>query len=97
MVGYTPDHLIDLFVEEKTTGVEMCPEMEAELLSVKDPPVLISTPKPSHVDKSRLDRTRVETDSLSLSGLAVGFYLIFGTEVRFYWIPGRFLIPEFVN
>ncbi|XP_063686778.1 uncharacterized protein LOC134820355 isoform X39 [Bolinopsis microptera] len=48
LVGYTPEHLIKIFVEEKTTGVEMCPLMETELLTVKDPPVLSMTPKPTH-------------------------------------------------
>ena len=42
-------------MEEKTTGVEMCPLMETELLTVKDPPVLSMTPKPVHTphEKSR--------------------------------------------
>ena len=55
LVGYTPEHLIEIFVEEKTTGVEMCPLMETELLTVKDPPVLSMTPKPTHTphEKSR--------------------------------------------
>ncbi|KAL5250703.1 hypothetical protein ACHWQZ_G016438 [Mnemiopsis leidyi] len=48
LVGYTPEHLIEIFVEEKKTGVEMCPLMETELLTVKDPPVLSMTPKPTH-------------------------------------------------
>ena len=54
-MGYTPEHLIEIFVEEKTTGVEMCPMMETELLTVKDPPVLSMTPKPTHnpLEKSR--------------------------------------------
>ena len=55
-------------MEEKTTGVEMCPLMETELLTVKDPPVLSMTPKPVHTphEKSRYTVCLLECTSVLL-------------------------------